>query len=133
MPVIIPHNHTQCVVCQQPFFDQQPIYFETLVGGAVRGEIVATRNVQGYDGAMQGGLVSALHDSAMLHCLFGLGIKAMTVKLETRFHSPVVIGKNVSVEAKLLKSRHGVHFLESKVSIDDITCSSATSQFMSIA
>lgn len=133
MPVIIPHNHTQCVICQQPFFNQQPIKFEILDTGVARCEIVATQQVQGYDGVMQGGLVSALHDSAMLHCLFGFGIKAMTVKLETRFHFPVVIDKSVRVEARLLKSRHGVHFLESKISIDGVTCSSATSQFMSIA
>lgn len=133
MPIIIPHNHTRCVICQQPFFNDQPLQFEMLDTGAVRAEIVATQRTQGYDEVMQGGLVAALHDTAMLHCLFGQGIKAMTVKLETRYHFPVVLEKLLVIDAALLKSKHGVYFLESQVSIDGVICSSAKSQFMSIA
>ncbi|WP_299140373.1 PaaI family thioesterase [uncultured Vibrio sp.] len=155
MKVFIPHNHRRCQVCSQGFFADSPICFEvvgahealtkdgalakyeakpkyeTLTKYEAFAKIVPTDKVEGYDGIMQGGIVTTLHDSAMLHCLFHNSINAMTVSLTSRFHHPIAIGQELEVRAQWVKSRRNIHFLESKITQNGKLCSSAQSQFMS--
>ncbi|MFS1919953.1 PaaI family thioesterase [Vibrio lentus] len=155
MKVFIPHNHRRCQVCSQGFFADSPICFEAvgeretlvnhkalanheasikseaLVKYETRAKIVPTDKVEGYDGIMQGGIVTTLHDSAMLHCLFQNSINAMTVSLTSRFHHPIAIGQELEIRAQWVKSRRNIHFLESKITQNGKLCSSAQSQFMS--
>ena len=149
MKVFIPHNHRRCQVCSQSFFADSPICFEAV--GAhealtknealvkyeakpkyeAKAKIVPTDKAEGYDGIMQGGIVTTLHDSAMLHCLFQNSINAMTVSLTSRFHHPISIGQELEIRAQWVKSRRNIHFLESKITQNGKLCSSAQSQFMS--
>ncbi|CAK1841472.1 Thioesterase domain-containing protein [Vibrio crassostreae] len=155
MKVFIPHNHRRCQVCSQGFFADSPICFEavgeretlvnhkalanheasikyeTLIKYEAVAKIVPTDKVEGYDGIMQGGIVTTLHDSAMLHCLFQNSINAMTVSLTSRFHHPIAIGQELEIRAQWVKSRRNIHFLESKITQNGKLCSSAQSQFMS--
>ena len=143
MKVFIPHNHRRCQVCSQGFFSDNPIIFEaidehealvkheTLAKYKTRAKIVPTDKAEGYDGIMQGGIVTTLHDSAMLHCLFQNSITAMTVSLTSRFHHPIAIGQELEIRAQWVKSRRNIHFLESKIIQNGKLCSSAKSQFMS--
>ncbi len=126
----IPDNHTQCVVCQQPFFCQQSLEFVITGEYQVRAEVLATRQAQGFTGVMQGGLITALHDSAMLHCLFAHQICAMTVKLETRFHHPIPLGKLLVVEAQWVNTRRKIYELQSQIVVEGRVCSTAKSQFI---
>ena len=136
-------------MCSQGFFADSPICFEAVgVHEALTknealvkyepkpkyetfAKIVPTDKVEGYDGIMQGGIVTTLHDSAMLHCLFQNSINAMTVSLTSRFHHPIAIGQELEVHAQWVKSRRNIHFLESKITQNGKLCSSAQSQFMS--
>ncbi|MFS1861550.1 PaaI family thioesterase [Vibrio lentus] len=131
MKVFIPHNHRRCQVCSQGFFADSPICFEAVGAHEAFAKIVPTDKVEGYDGIMQGGIVTTLHDSAMLHCLFQNSITAMTVSLTSRFHHPIAIGKELEIRAQWVKSRRNIHFLESKITQNGKLCSSAQSQFMS--
>ena len=143
MKAFIPHNHRRCQVCSQGFFSDNPIIFEaigerevlakheTLDKYEALARIVPTDKAEGYDGIMQGGIVTALHDSAMLHCLFQNNITAMTVSLASRFHHPISIGQEVEVRAQWVKSRRNIYFLESQITQCGKLCSSAQSQFMS--
>ncbi|MFA0140795.1 PaaI family thioesterase [Vibrio kanaloae] len=145
MKVFIPHNHRRCQVCSQNFFSDSPICFEAVsehetltkheavAKYKTKAKIVPTDKAEGYDGMMQGGIVTTLHDSAMLHCLFQNDIKAMTVSLASRFHHPITIGQELEVRAQWVKSRRNIHFLESKVTQNGRLCSSAQSQFMSVS
>ena len=134
MKVFIPHNHRRCQVCSQGFFADSPICFEAvgeretlvnhktlanheasikseaLVKYETRAKIVPTDKAEGYDGIMQGGIVTTLHDSAMLHCLFQNSINAMTVSLTSRFHHPIAIGQEL--EALRLADQEGLSQLE---------------------
>ena len=127
-----PTLHCQCVVCCQPFFSEQCIEYTAVSAGGVQAKIVTTQKVQGYAGVMQGGLVTALHDSAMLHCLFNLGIVAMTASLEVRFHQPVPVGRELCVQANLVKQSRRVYCLQSQISCNGMLCSSASSRFMAM-
>ncbi|WP_139685635.1 PaaI family thioesterase [Vibrio tasmaniensis] len=161
MKVFIPHNHRRCQVCSQGFFSDSPICFEAVGDNEnlakyealtkhetpVKHEtlskyesiakyesvakIVPTDKAEGYDGIMQGGIVTALHDSAMLYCLFHNNINAMTVSLTSRFHHPIAIGQELEIRAQWVKSRRNLYFLESQITQCGKLCSSAKSQFMS--
>ncbi|PMG85574.1 hypothetical protein BCU83_18250 [Vibrio breoganii] len=132
MNISIPDNHQQCTVCQQDFFADTPLRFEVINEREIRAQIVPTDKVEGYDHIMQGGLVTALHDSAMLHCLFHVGVpNAKTVSLNSRFHSPVYIGQMVEVRAQWIKTKRSLHFLQCQITQQGTLCSSASSQFMS--
>ncbi|MEZ9702490.1 PaaI family thioesterase [Vibrio sp. 10N.261.46.E12] len=143
MKVFIPHNHRRCQVCSQGFFADSAVCFEAigthealtkyeaLAKCDVIAKIVPTDKAEGYDGIMQGGIITTLHDSAMLHCLFRNNINAMTVSLTSRFHHPISIGREIEIRAKWVKNRRNIHFLESQVTQCGKLCSSAQSQFMS--
>ena len=137
MKVFIPHNHRRCQVCSQGFFSDSPICFEAvgdnenLAKYESVAKIVPTDKAEGYDGIMQGGIVTALHDSAMLYCLFHNNINAMTVSLTSRFHHPIAIGQELEIRAQWVKSRRNLYFLESQITQCGKLCSSAKSQFMS--
>ena len=155
MKVFIPHNHRRCQVCSQGFFTDSPICFEAVGEGETLAQyetlakhetpvkhenlakyeaiakIVPTDKAEGYDGIMQGGIVTALHDSAMLYCLFHNNINAMTVSLTSRFHHPIAIGQELEIRAQWVKSRRNLYFLESQITQCGKLCSSAKSQFMS--
>ncbi|MEG3221953.1 PaaI family thioesterase [Vibrio gigantis] len=107
------------------------IKYEAFAKYDVIAKIVPTDKAEGYDGIMQGGIVTTLHDSAMLHCLFQNSINAMTVSLTSRFHHPIAIGQELEIRAQWVKSRRNIHFLESKITQNGKLCSSAQSQFMS--
>jgi len=130
MTFTIPQRHCQCVVCRQPFFGEQTLQFETTQTGAVQAQIVASDKVQGYQGVMQGGLISTLHDSAMLHCLFSLGVEAMTASIDVRFHHPVPINTPIVIQARLVSQRRKLYQLESYIYCGEQLCSSAKSRFI---
>ncbi|ODS05522.1 PaaI family thioesterase [Vibrio scophthalmi] len=125
-------SHCQCAVCCQPFFSEQCIEFIPTNTHSVQASIVATQKVQGYDGVMQGGLITTLHDSAMLHCLFNLDITAMTASLEVRFHQSIPIGQTLCVQARWVKSKRRLHWLNSEIWCNGVLRSSASSRFMSL-
>ncbi|WP_070966975.1 PaaI family thioesterase [Vibrio sonorensis] len=131
MTIEVPVHHKKCKVCSQAFFSDTPIHFKAISSREITAEIVPTSRVEGYDGIMQGGLITALHDSAMLHCLFHNSVYgAVTVSLSSRFHKSVHIGLTVQVRAELLKIRRNVYYLQSQIFQSGKVCSSATSQFM---
>ncbi|MDA0148976.1 PaaI family thioesterase [Vibrio sp. LaRot3] len=130
MTFLIPQSHCQCVVCSQPFFGEQTIQFELTQTGSVQAQIVASDKVQGYQGVMQGGLISALHDSAMLHCLFSLGVEAMTASIDVRFHHPVPLQKPIVIQARLVNQKRKLYQLESHIYCGEQLCSSAKSRFI---
>ncbi|NOH95781.1 PaaI family thioesterase [Vibrio sp. 99-70-13A1] len=131
MNIPTPHNHQQCQVCCHNFFTHSPISFDVIGEREILAKIVPTDKVEGYDGIMQGGIVTTLHDCAMLHCLFNHDIHAMTVSLASRFHHPIYIGEPLEIRATWVKSKRNIHFLQSQIVQQGKMCSSAQSQFMS--
>jgi len=69
--------------------------------GAARGAWTAEKRFQSHDGVLHGGIIAALLDSAMVHCLLLEGISALTGRLSVRYFSPVRIGTKVTLEARI--------------------------------
>jgi len=73
--------------------------FNTRDEGVVWARFEAKPRFQGYDGILHGGVISALLDAAMTHCLFQRGVKAVTGDLRVRFLEPISCGTELQVSA----------------------------------
>ncbi len=72
-------------------------------------EFIAQKEHQGYPGFVHGGLVTTLLDEAMgwatCWATYGVGIWALTGKMETRFREPVPIGQPLFVRGHIERDR----------------------------
>ena len=96
-------HHRQCFACGPANADGLGLHFEAAGVDGVVAHCAIGEKFQGYDGVVQGGIVALLLDSAMTNCLFRLGIKAMTARLNVRFRSPVQTRVPLAVTARLLQ------------------------------
>lgn len=101
-----------------------------------RGEnsVLATIDVnprwQGYAGVIHGGMVSTLLDAAMTHCLFSLGIEAMTASLNVRFEHPTPCIGTLEIRARLRKRKRHVYFLEAELFVTGARTAYAEASFI---
>jgi uncharacterized protein (TIGR00369 family) len=70
--------------------------------GSVWSRFKALPRFQGYEGILHGGVISALLDAAMTHCLFHQGVRAVTGDLRVQFLKPVRVDTVLHVRAWLL-------------------------------
>ncbi len=86
--------------------------------------------MQGYDGIMHGGVLSALLDTAMAHCLLHEDIEAMTGELNVRFYDPVDCNSTLSIKAWIDSSLPPLYHLRSDIRINDKVVCKAKAKFM---
>jgi acyl-coenzyme A thioesterase PaaI-like protein len=83
------------------------------------GSVVATFPgncaLEGYSGVLDGGVIAALPDGAMTHCLFARRLPALTVELKVRYHESVQGAEVVFVRAWLEDDSHGLYPLRSEL------------------
>jgi acyl-coenzyme A thioesterase PaaI-like protein len=73
-------------------------------GWAIAG-FVASREHQGYPGYVHGGVVSTLLDEAMGWATYGVGVWAVTGRLETRFRDIVPTNQPLEVRGRIERDR----------------------------
>jgi uncharacterized protein (TIGR00369 family) len=76
--------------------------FHSLDADTVSARFRASPELQGYDGILHGGVIAALLDAAMTHCLFHLGVQAITGDLHIRFVKPVPCKSSLDLRAKAM-------------------------------
>jgi len=86
--------------------------------------------LQGYLGIVHGGIITSLLDSAMTHCLFKRGIKALTGDLHVRFYRSVAVGVPVRITAWLNFSRPPLYSLKSELFQEGRIAARAEAKFM---
>lgn len=91
------NGHAHCLICgsRNPF--SLGLRFHTREEGMVWARFKAKRRFQGYDGILHGGVIGALLDAAMTHCLFQMGVQAVTGDLRVHFLKPVSCGAVLQV------------------------------------
>jgi acyl-coenzyme A thioesterase PaaI-like protein len=106
-------SHCNCIVCGE----QNPIglglAFRIGDDGTVYSEFEASDLLQGYSGILHGGIVAALLDACMTHCLFHHGVEAVTGALEVRFMKPVPCDASLTIRATLTTSHPPLYKLKS--------------------
>jgi len=123
------NSHRECFICGP----ENPRGLEVRFlpdGAGVQAEYTVSLVYQGYPGVVQGGIVSALLDSAMTNCLGARGVEAMTARLEVRFHHPVETGRPLRIIAREEGSRGRIYRLTAAIEQDKQIKASASGVFL---
>ena len=104
-------------------FDQHP-------DGSVSASCGVDRCFQGYQGVLHGGMISALLDAAMTHCLFARGVQALTAEMTVRFVAPVPIEHPLLLTAQVLSNRRRIYWLEARLHVNSALLARATARFI---
>jgi acyl-coenzyme A thioesterase PaaI-like protein len=75
----------------------------------------ANADLQGYDGMLHGGVISALLDAAMTHCLFHRDVQAVTADLHVRFMEPVSVTGSAMVRAWIVSVQPPLYRLQAEI------------------
>lgn len=97
-------SHPACYVCGAGGGVRLGLRFTRATDGSVSAEFACDALFQGYPDCVHGGIIAALLDGAMTHCLFGHGIAAVTARLRIRFARPVHVGAAARVRAALQRA-----------------------------
>lgn len=86
--------------------------------------------LQGYDGIMHGGVVAALLDAAMTHCLFHRGIQGLTGDLHVRFVHSISCDAQLEIRAWMEANRKSLYRLKAEIVCDGTVMAWAEATFM---
>lgn len=59
---------------------------------------------QGYPDRLHGGVVATLLDAVMSHCVFALGLRGVTARLNLRYRHPVKVNQEAVIRAWIVNS-----------------------------
>jgi acyl-coenzyme A thioesterase PaaI-like protein len=90
----------------------------------------AHAGLQGYDGIVHGGVIAAVLDAAMTHCLFHRGIKAVTGDLHVRYLESVPCSSKLEVFAKLEAARPPLYRMKAELRCEGRMMARAEARFM---
>ncbi len=119
--------HANCAICSRRGLG---LRFAVDDDGGVEAPFEPPETCQGYDGMLHGGVISALLDSAMTHCLFARGIVAVTGEMTVRFRHPVTIGDRLVVGARVSRSQRPLHLVEARLAPGGVVTALAAAKFM---
>lgn len=122
-------GHQRCLLCGRANLLSLGLSFES------RGEEVVARfqshdGLQGYEGVLHGGVISALLDAAMTHCLFHHNIRAVTGDLRVRFLHPVPSDWLVELTARIRSRRPPLYYTVAEMSRSNRVLARAEATFM---
>lgn len=94
-------HHPACFVCGNGGGPTLGLDFRLADDGSVESDFDCAARLQGYPDRLHGGVVCALLDGAMTHCLFAHGLAGVTAELKVRFREPALLGVSAVVRARL--------------------------------
>lgn len=124
-----PESHSQCLLCGEDNPWSLRLDFKVIDEGEVGAVFQAHEKLQGYAGILHGGVISALLDSAMAHCLFHQGIQGLTAELRVRFLKPMPWETPIELRAKLDESRPPLYQVKAELKQKGILVAKAQAKF----
>lgn len=123
-------HHARCIVCGSRNKQGLKLSFQPCPDGSIESRFPCRRLLQGYEGLLHGGVISAVLDSAMTNCLFAHGIIAVTGELTVRFVQPVFVTGEAVVQADIKESFPPLHCMEARLMQKGRIVARATARFM---
>lgn len=124
------NGHSRCLLCGDLNPRSLRLRFEVGEDGVVRTTFKAQADLQGYDDILHGGVIAALLDSAMTHCLFHQGVQAVTGDLRIRYLQPVQCSASLDIQAWLLSSHPPLYRLRAEILAGQQIMAWAEARFM---
>jgi len=109
------HGHGECLLCGEKDPWALGLDFVPDETGGIRTPFKAHPGLQGYNGIVHGGVIAALLDAAMTHCLFHQGIAAVTGDLHVRFVHPVPVDAHAHLHAWIVTSSRRVYRVKAEL------------------
>jgi acyl-coenzyme A thioesterase PaaI-like protein len=129
-PVMAASSHAGCLLCG----NQNPLSMHLQFGvdehQVVHARFQAHEMLQGYQGMVHGGVICALLDAAMTHCLFNRSIEAVTGEMSVKFAVPVPCHASLSLRAWVEKEIDPLYLLRAELQADGKILASAEAKFM---
>lgn len=124
------YGHGRCVICGGRNPHSLRLRFEPTADGGVRASFFAHAELQGYADLLHGGVTASLLDAAMTHCLFHLGIEAVTGELNIRYLRPIPCGSALEIRAWRLSAFPPLHRLKAQILSGGEVMTLAEAKFM---
>lgn len=126
-------GHDNCIICgrNNPF--SLGLKFQPVGGtgeNTVEAAFTGGPHLQGYEGILHGGVISAVLDSAMAHCLLVQDIKAVTGDLRVRFLHAIPCTSKVTIRAWLTCAVSTLYELKAEARVDGKLVARAKAKFM---
>ncbi len=125
-----PRIHENCVVCGPSNDRGLHLQFVSLADGSVQASFDCGKAFEGYAGSLHGGVISALLDGAMTHCIFAHGHAGVTAELKVRYRHPVVIDHVAIVHGLIKLYSPPLYLMEAELLQDGQVKATATAKFM---
>jgi acyl-coenzyme A thioesterase PaaI-like protein len=91
------------------------LHFQNEEDDVAHARFQGNSRLQGYDGILHGGIVAALLDASMTHCLFHHGVRAVTGDLRIRFVEQIPYDAALDVRAWVLSSTPPLYRLKAEL------------------
>lgn len=112
-------QHAHCLICGGLNPRSLGLRFHSERADEVRCRVQCTPELQGYSGLVHGGVIAALLDAAMTHCLFRQDVLALTGSLSVKYIQPVEMNSLLDLRAWMEKGRGKVYYLRAEIRRDD--------------
>ncbi|MBD3162194.1 MAG: PaaI family thioesterase [Candidatus Eisenbacteria bacterium] len=109
------NGHDECLICGYKNPWSLGLRFESDQSDGVCGRFTGSPRLQGYEGMLHGGVVAALLDAAMAHCLFHQGIQGLTGDLHVRFVQPVSCDATLEVRSRVESAVPPLYYLRAEL------------------
>jgi acyl-coenzyme A thioesterase PaaI-like protein len=124
------NDHDLCVLCGRLDPWALKLTFAPDDTGAVSTRVVVHEGLQGYTGLLHGGVISALLDAAMTHCLFHAGVRAVTGELTVRFPQPIPCDAALDLRAWVTAAKPPLYRLKAEIHCDSRLMAWAEAKFL---
>lgn len=108
-------GHDECLICGYRNPWSLGMRFDAGEDGTVCGRFHGNSRLQGYRGLLHGGVLAAVLDAAMVHCLFHRGVHGVTGDLHVRFVRPVPYDSTVEVRAHIHTVTPPLYYLKAEI------------------
>lgn len=125
---MISHSHCLLCGCENPL--SMNLKYTAPGDGSVVAHFKSNVHLQGYDGIMHGGVISALLDSAMTNCLHYHSIEAVTGELNVKFFNSVPCNASLEIIARIEKDMNPLYLLKAEIKFNNKLMATAKAKFM---
>ena len=122
--------HDRCLMCGPDNPRSLGLVFAPDGPEGVVATFRAFDELQGYPGLLHGGMIASLLDAAMTHCLFRVGVEAVTGDLHVRYLAPIGCRDRLVIRARLKPSMPPLYRLEAEVEAHGAVAARAAAKFV---
>ena len=124
------YGHYNCLLCGENNRWGLGLNFKLLNDDRVHAKFKSLEILQGYEGILHGGVICALLDAAMVHCLFHNNIQAVTADMNIRFFESVPCTAEIELFGEIIERRLSCFYMKAEIVYDKKIMAKAAARFI---